>query len=599
MKQRYIGIDLGTTNSTISVASLTTNGEVMTQTLEVRQVDETGVSFTYKDILPSVVYIDDNNELYVGEFAKKMIGVFPQNVIRKVKRHIGTDAVWSVNGKKYRAEQISSYVLSALKAQAEEFYNNEEIKGAVITIPANFNFQQENATRLAAELAGFDKDKIYTIPEPTAALIDFLNEERKKARESRRIDLSTPKNLLVFDLGGGTCDVSILRVQELPEGEIDIQEISISQYTELGGIDFDGRVAQYLTNRLLNEKGLTQKSLQEKYDRKVLLKLGESMLDFAEKAKQYFATRIGNTLRNRQMQYIGNEQQFDHLSFRQMLTQLPPELTTTLTITKKEYDQIIEPLLYSGKNQGKNIEDPILNALRTARVGELSKEQIDAVFLVGGMTHYPTIQQRIYEIFDRRLMPIKSVNPMSSVSRGAAVYHYFLDKIHYRSSSEITKESATVAPLPNGLTVKPMVPQNIFINIHGGDPLAILEKGTEAPYSRIFDDVLMVTGPHGASTVHAMKLDLFTAESRKSMFTKKLKSATLQFRKPVAVNSKIVLKVEFTEDRQVNVKAWLKDDETQMIDVNIGSHEFTEQEKAENETMIKNMNKLRGEYHVH
>jgi molecular chaperone DnaK len=594
MAQRYIGIDLGTTNSTVSVANLTVRGDIEAHTLEVAQVDESGNAIVMDQILPSVLYIDDQGHPYVGRFAKRMNGVYPQRVIKEAKRHIGEDVSWEIDGEHIRPEMVSSYVLKILKAQAEEYYGGEKIDSVVITIPANFNFQQQQATKAAGVLSGFDKDKIHMIPEPTAALIDFLNEERKLDPSARRLKLDGgKKNLMVFDLGGGTCDVSILQVSETENGGIDIQELSISQYTELGGIDFDRKVVNELMKKLLKHLGMNFKQLKEKYEKKDILRLWENLLDFAEKAKKSFSTKIENQLRTQQIDYYENKEKFDNLTYREMLSsQLPSELVTTLSITKKEYDAVIEELLYKEKSkQGKNIEEPILNALEYAKIGPMTVDDIDAVFLVGGMTYYHTIQERIYEIFGRRIKPIKSINPMFAVSRGAAIYHHQIDRINFRTSDQISLADTEISS--QDVVFTNTIPNNVYIDVIGADPVALLEKGTKLPFERIIEDRFIVTGPSNAKTVNAMQLELFTATSAKSIHTKKLKSATINFKKPVPVNSKLVLKVECNKEREVSVKAWLEDDETEVIDVNIGAHEFTAEEIESLKAKQANINKIK------
>ncbi|MES9683100.1 Hsp70 family protein [Gottfriedia acidiceleris] len=594
MLKRYIGIDLGTTNSTVSVANLTMRGDVEAQVLEVAQVDESGNAIVTDQSLPSVLYIDDQGHPYVGRFAKRMNGVFPQRVIKEAKRFIGQDVSWEIDGESIRPEMVSSYVLKILKAQAEEYYSGEKIDSVVITIPANFNFQQQQATKAAGVLSGFDKNSIHMIPEPTAALIDFLNEEKKLDPSVRRLKLDGgQKNLMVFDLGGGTCDVSILQVCETDNGGIDIQELSISQYTELGGIDFDRKVVNELMKKLLKHVGMNFNQLKSKYDKKDILRLWENLLDFAEKAKKFFSTRIENQLRTSQTDYYERKELFDNLTYREMLSaQLPADLVTTLSITKKEYDNVIEELLYKEKSKkGTNIEEPILNALEHAKIGKLTVEDIDAVFLVGGMTFYHTIQERICEIFGRRIKPIKSINPMFAVSRGAAVYHHQIDRINFKTSDQISITDVEISS--QDVIFTNTIPNNVYIDVIGADPVALLEKGTKLPFERIIEDRFIVTGPSSAKTVNAMQLELFTASSAKSIHTKKLKSATVNFKKPVPVNSKLVLKVECNQEREVSIKAWLESDETEVIDVNIGAHEFTEEELENLKVKQANINKIK------
>ncbi len=587
--KRYIGIDLGTTNSTISYATVSVNGrEVTPETHIIKQIDDTGINFTFDPILPSTVYVDDQDSLYVGRFAKKMVGVRPDNVLHKVKRNIGNDWTKTINGRPYRAETVSSYVLKVLKAEIEAKFGGQTIDSAVITVPANFNLNQDNATRLAAKLAGFDINKLYTIAEPTAAVIDFLNEEGKQAPETRTVDLSTgKKRLLLFDLGGGTCDVLILEVSQQGVG-FKIRELSISQYTELGGIDFDQKIAAFLYEQLLREKKMTPQEIKERFEPSVLRTLLDNLLNIAENMKKSIATRIDNRVKNEGLSYLDDINLFQNeKSDPWALTNVPPELAMTFNMTKQEYDKIVEDLLYDKGKGNKNLEYTVRNALKDALHGELTTDDIDYVFLVGGMTYYPTIQERLYELFGRnpKKKPLSSINAMTAVSRGAAVYHYYQDSI------EIERASATAPEDPgNGNTetgngklieegpVTPAVHQTIFVRMHAGAAIPLLERGVEAHYSRIITGEFVVPQVGNEKSVNGMKLDLFMARHSRSPIQIKLKSAILKFRRPVPVGSGLVFKVEWTHNREVKVRAWLESDETEMIDVNIGTHEFTEEE---------------------
>lgn len=589
---RYIGIDLGTTNSTISIANINVSGEINPLTLEIRQPDDSGIGTTHDELLPSALYIDQDNIPYVGSFANRMSCIYKQRVIKKVKRYIGKDVSWKIDDKAYRPEVVSSYVLKTLKTQAEEHFGGEKIDSAVITVPANFNFQQDNATRLAAELAGFEKNKIHTIPEPTAALIDFLNEEQKQKPDTRRINLTDgPKNLLVFDLGGGTCDVSILRVSEVAGGEIKILELSISQYMELGGMDFDDIVMRKLLKNLLDAKKITPAQWKTDISDKDRAQVSENLLDIAEKARKNLAMKIDNVLRNEGIDYIENHADFDDFSSRQALTAVPDQLKHTFTITKKEYDEAIKPLLYEGNNN-KNIEYPIKNALKKAKIGPMSFEDIDAVFAVGGMIQYPTILHRIYEIFGKRTKPLRTINPMTSVSRGAAVYHYYIDKIHLKTSNELTDADINDITKGRGIKQTVTVPQNIYVDVIGSDPVTLLEKGTEAPHSRLIENKFAVSGGYRIKTVNAMELKIFSAEDSKSSNITEMQSVILHFKRPVNPGAMVTLKVDFNEERKVTVSAWLKDNPKEVIDVTFGEKQYTDEEIQEIRNKQKAINKV-------
>lgn len=573
---RYIGIDLGTTNSTVSVSNLTLRGDIEATTLRVTQIGEDGLNIIEEESLPSVLYVEEGGTNYVGHYAKRMNSVYTDRVIKESKRFIGEDRKWVIDGEDYYPDKVASFFLDMLKKQVEKYYNDEKVDGAVITIPANFHFQHQQATRNAGVLAGFEKDKIHMIPEPTAALLDFLNEEGKLDVTARRINLTNgAKNLMVFDLGGGTCDVSILSVEEDAQGGIDIQELSISQYMELGGRDFDQEITKMLFLKYLAATNTTQKSLLAQYGKPTLINLVECFVDIAERAKKRFSSQVFTSRKD----YFAHAAEFDTLVYREQLPAalLPQELVQTISITKAEYDAAIKTLLYKEfSKDGLDIESPILNALEEARLGAMSLDEIDAVFLVGGMTYYPTIQLRIHEIFNKRIKPLQSLNPMLSVSRGAAIYHQQLGAIRYNSVDELEKAPVVTT---KGTVIANTVPSNVFIDVAGGDPIALLEKGQSLPYEKTFKDQFYVSGiDNGISEITTMRLALFTAPNAKSIRTKKLKEARIEFKKPIKKNSKLVLKVTCDEERDVKLRAWLDDDPTEMLEVHIGAKEYSEEE---------------------
>jgi molecular chaperone DnaK len=579
--ERYVGIDLGTTNTTVSIAYVSPTGKLQAETLDIRQIDEFG-SFIEEKLLPSVLYIDEGSVPYVGRYAKKMLRMEPETTASLVKRYIGKEDKyrWKMaNGKQMDATTVSSFYLKAAKNAVEKRFLNQSIEGAVITTPANFDFQQQAATKAAAVLAGFDKDKIVMIPEPTAALIDFLEQEKAVAQEHATLDLTSgPKTILVFDLGGGTCDVTVHRVSANERGGFDIAELSISQYTELGGKDFDDLIMKKLTEKwmqkLVAEKNMSKQDLRG-LSQEVRLQIKESLLAMAEEAKVQIANKVNMTV---QMQLgqtksyleLSKEQKaaFNTFSFTQLMSNIPEEYRVNLQITKEELDEAIRPLLYSAhaKDEQKCIEYPLRKALSDARV-PITASDVDYIFLVGGMTYYPAVQERVYELFNERIVPLMPVNSMYSVSRGASIYHYNKRKITISQFEE------------SDFGVTNTMPQNVYIDVAEGEPVTLIQKGTEAPFSKMFAGKFFVTGPDYSDYVTNMELQLYTAEDSKSMQQHILKNAVLEFSKPVKVGTPLTLHVQIDEERNVSVTAWLQDDETQRAQVNVGIHEYSGEEK--------------------
>ena len=230
----------------------------------------------------------------------------------------------------------------------------------------------------------------------------------------------------------------------------------------------------------------------------------------------------------------------------------------TFKSSKKAYDECRSKFIYSSGNV-KNIEAPIMSAIETAKIN-MTKEDIDCVFLVGGMTNYPTIQKRIYEIFDERIRPVSSINAMLSVSRGAAVLNYYKDSIVIKEGADTTIDA--------GDTV---LPCNIYIELIADEPVTLLEKNISAGKSKILEGMFEVAGKSSKDKVDEMELNLFTAESPDSMKITELESAILKFRRPVSVGEKVSIKAEYTVDREVLISAWLTNNESEKIDVTIGS----------------------------
>lgn len=576
----YVGIDLGTTNTTVSIAYMSPTGKLHAETLDIGQVDEYG-NFIEEKLLPSVLYIDENSVPYVGRYAKKMARMEPQFTASKAKRYIGEDKKyrWKMaNGQYFTPLEVSSFYLKAAKNAVEKRFLNQKIDGAVITIPANFNFQQQGATREAAVLAGFDRNKIIMIPEPTAALIDFLNQEKETSDAHSAFDLTNgPKNVLVFDLGGGTCDVTIHRVSRNDQGGFDITELSISQYTELGGADFDDLIMKKLMDKwlqkVISEKHFTRQQFHE-LPQHVRLQIRESLLAMAEEAKVQISNKINMTVQmsmsGKSYVELSEEQKrsFDTYNFTQLMSNVPEELRVSLQITKAEIDEAIRPLLDAqyAKEEKKCIEYPIRNAIKEARV-PLTFSDIDYVFLVGGMTYYPTVQERIYQLFDRRIVPLMPTNSMYTVSRGAAIYHYNRSKIRL---AHIDQEGG----YPSEGETRHIMPQNIYIDVVEGEPVTLIEKNTEVPFRKTFTNCFYVTGAEYSDYVTEMELELFTADDPKAMTRKFLQNAVLKFSKPVKIGSPLTIHLEVDRDRNVSVSAWLTEDETQKIHVNFGIPEY-------------------------
>ena len=353
---RAVGIDLGTTNSAIAVLeggepTIIPNAE--------------GARTT-----PSVVAFSKTGEVLVGEIAKRQAVTNVDRTISSVKRHMGTDWTTEIDGKKYTAQEISARILMKLKADAEA-YLGEPVTEAVITVPAYFNDAQRQATKDAGQIAGLKVERI--VNEPTAAALAYGLEKGKE-----------DELILVFDLGGGTFDVSLLEVGKDDDGFSTIQVRATSGDNNLGGDDWDQRIVNWLIDQV---KAKTGADLSK--DAVALQRLKEA----AEQAKKELSSA---TSTNISLQYLS------------MTADGPIHLDETLTRAK--FEELTADLLERTKK-------PFRDVMAEAGV---TVSEIDHVVLVGGSTRMPAVTEVVKELTGGR-EPNKGVNPDEVVAVGAAL----------------------------------------------------------------------------------------------------------------------------------------------------------------------------------
>jgi molecular chaperone DnaK len=353
---RAVGIDLGTTNSVVAVLE---GGEPTVI------ANAEGGRTT-----PSVVAFAKSGEPLVGEVAKRQAVTNVERTVRSVKRHMGTDWIVEIDGKKYTAQEISARILGKLKRDAEE-YLGERVTDAVVTVPAYFNDAQRQATKEAGEIAGLNVLRI--INEPTAAALAYGLD---KGREDELI--------LVFDLGGGTFDVSLLEVGKDEDGFSTIQVRATSGDNHLGGDDWDQRVVDHLVNTVKMQTGVDLSK-----DKIAMQRLREA----AEQAKKELSSSTATTI---SLQYLS------------MTENGPVHLDEKLT--RAQFQQMTADLLERTK-------EPFRKVIADAGV-QLS--QIDHVVLVGGSTRMPAVADVVRELTGGK-EPNKGVNPDEVVAVGAAL----------------------------------------------------------------------------------------------------------------------------------------------------------------------------------
>jgi molecular chaperone DnaK len=353
-RERTLGIDLGTTNS----AAATILGGKPTIIPSAEGPTVAGKMF------PSIFAITKDGQLLVGESARRQAITNPEGTVREIKRRMGTDYKVKIYGKEYTPQQISAFILQKILRDSETFLS-EKITKAVITVPANFNDNQRQATIDAGEIAGLDVTRI--INEPTAAALAYGLD---KAGQELKI--------VVFSFGGGTNDTTVM---EFGGGVFEV--LATSGDTKTGGTDLDQALMDYLVSEFKSDTGIDLKG-----DMNAIVRLKEA----AEQAKIELSNLITTEIN---LPYI--------------TTDASGPKNLQMTITRAKLEQLTRPIV-------ERIREPILKTLSDA---ELTPVQIDKIILIGGQTKMPLVQQFIEDIIGKK--PERGIDPMECVAIGAAI----------------------------------------------------------------------------------------------------------------------------------------------------------------------------------
>ena len=390
---KIIGIDLGTTNSCVAV---------MEGGKPVVIPNSEGSRTT-----PSVVAFTKTGERLIGEPAKRQAVTNADRTISSIKRHMGTDYKVTIDGKSYTPQEISAMILQKLKADAES-YLGEKVTEVVITVPAYFNDAQRQATKDAGKIAGLDVKRI--INEPTAAALAY------------GLDNDAEQKIMVYDLGGGTFDVSII---EIGDGVIEV--LATNGDTHLGGDDFDNKITDWLVSEFKKAEGVDLST-----DKMALQRLKEA----AEKAKKELSTSTTTNI---------------NLPFITATAEGPKHLD--MTLSRAKFDELTHDLI-------ERTAVPVQNALKDAGI---TASELGKVLLVGGSTRMINAQEKVKELTGKE--PSKSINPDEGVAIGASI-----------QGGKLSGESGA-----GDVLLLDVTPLSLSIETMGGIATKLIERNTTIP----------------------------------------------------------------------------------------------------------------------
>lgn len=557
-KQYYTAIDLGTTNSVIAYGNIQ-NNVMRPIVLELDRKNDMG-SKSRNPLLPSVVFYYKNNEdkivTDIGDYAKSRYGTRAGYVCKSVKSLMGTtDQVPLVEEIPDKTpSDVSAQILSFMVNSAKKRLFQNELSDVIITVPASFDSDQCQATIDAARKAGINVENMHDVLlyEPKAVIYDFMRMQECGEIPSDLLSLDTEKNVLVFDLGGGTLDVTIHKVGYTDTGILNIKDLAISRYTLLGGDNFDELLAADMLKRFEEINGI-----------KVSIKRKEEVMCKLRKLAEKLKVDLSQAYDSARMSDVELPEDYE---LEVMDIDLYDSYAYADTYTKSDVERIVSPLMgekykisdvskiqHMDEKEVNNIIYPILDVMD--KCGKDVK--IDAVILNGGMTKFYLIQKRLREFFG--FEPLTTSDPDLSVARGAVYYHYCLHKYNVRKLEEPGTPEAADAPASKSASgiafnTSTILNDTINLGLRGEYVSQLIPAGTELPYkSEEIRDKYKLD-----KATNSLGIEMFLGRgSTKNLPNRRIATRTVKFDKSYPADTAISFQIYINSMRMMTMEAWI------------------------------------------
>ena len=617
----YYGIDLGTTNSAIAYGYVDSNKKVTTQVCKINRYGREG-GIEAKETLPSVVYYkyDMKKNCYnpiIGDFAKNQFGKKYGSVMKSVKNYMGELVTLPLDEKidDKRPQDVSAKILNHLVLGIKEKLTLAETpKNVIITIPASFDPDQRRATLEAAEIAGInvkDKNGNYLenilLSEPKAVIYNIANMISNKEIPLNVLDFSEKKNVLVFDLGGGTLDVALYRVYDNKEFNFPIiDELAIGRYTQIGGDSFDKVLSKKLVDDFIEYNGCSPDDV----DLDELTQLMESRAEFLKlelSDKVFNAKFAGSQVSDDEEFEISEMDIYKGMEFEDYLT-------------KSDIEKVYEPILARhlslndinrieklvSDEDMKNIVFPVLDVLAKYKRGGHDLK-IDAVVLNGGMTKFYLIKDRIKELFN--IDPITVNDPDLTVAKGAAFFQYCSEKVNFLEKIQNTpsildsvKEKKNIVELNNlknfekeidiitnnqsstsKSSATPLTLGNVIVNetinlgLTKGHAKLLVKEGTKLPIKDIKLENLVI--PVNTKEIE-LPIYLGNEPRTDSPHMRKINTRKIVLNKTYAPGTPITLNLTIDENKNLYFNGYVGDNQYERISVIMETTKSNNNEKA-------------------